>query len=71
MARFGKYKVAEVQTGMGAFPSAPSNITQNNSPVIDREIGVSNNANPNNGINQEPQVLTREEIYNILKSNKA
>ena len=70
MAKFGKYRIAEDQQhGMGAFPSVPSNITQNTSDTVDR-IGDISEPNPNNGINIEPKVLTSKEIYDILKSTK-
>lgn len=65
MAKFGKYKIADApQTGMGAFPSQPSNVSQNTMPSADN-VSIS----PGLDINSGPKVLSSQEIYDILKKN--
>ena len=67
MPKFGTYKKADApQSGLGAFPSEPSNISQNTQPSAD------NVAAPTQvDVNAGPKVLSADEIYNILKSSKA
>lgn len=75
MAKFGKYKMAEIQTGLGAFPDVPSNISQNTQPTMD-SVSMSEGSRVNlkrqqSSASTGPKVLSSQEIYDILKKNKA
>jgi len=70
MPKFGKYRIADApQTGLGAFPSEPSNISQNTQPSADN-VSVSPGVDMAAGVTS-PKVLSSQEIYEILSKNKA
>jgi hypothetical protein len=65
MPKFGKYTTADApQTGLGAFPSQPSNISQNTQPSAD-------NVSPGVDTSAGEKVLSSQEIYDILKKNSS
>jgi hypothetical protein len=73
MAKFGRYKTADVQSGLGAFPDTSSNIAQNTQPTMDNATiaeGQSLAPKPETApAGAGPKVLSSDEIYNILKNN--
>ena len=76
MAKFGKYKVADVQTGMGAFPDVPSNISQNTMPSVDnmatsQGTGMGAGGSTGKTDNLSNKSLTSEDIHKILSNGKS